>query len=118
MGHVTIVGPSMGAVEERLKSMLKEEGFDCQSAVTPRVGIIMGSDSDLPVMKDAARILNMFGVKIVSAHRTPEMMFSYASSAHERDIQIIIAGAGGMVAALTPLPVIGVPVRASCVGWT
>uniref|UniRef100_A0A2N9ELJ0 phosphoribosylaminoimidazole carboxylase n=1 Tax=Fagus sylvatica TaxID=28930 RepID=A0A2N9ELJ0_FAGSY len=95
MGHVTIVGPSMGAVEERLKSMLKEEGFDCQSAVTPRVGIIMGSDSDLPVMKDAARILNMFGVKIVSAHRTPEMMFSYASSAHERDIQIIIAGAGG-----------------------
>uniref|UniRef100_A0A2N9ELL2 phosphoribosylaminoimidazole carboxylase n=1 Tax=Fagus sylvatica TaxID=28930 RepID=A0A2N9ELL2_FAGSY len=117
MGHVTIVGPSMGAVEERLKSMLKEEGFDCQSAVTPRVGIIMGSDSDLPVMKDAARILNMFGVpyevKIVSAHRTPEMMFSYASSAHERDIQIIIAGAGGMVAALTPLPVIGVPVRAS-----
>ncbi|GMY10442.1 phosphoribosylaminoimidazole carboxylase, chloroplastic isoform X1 [Fagus crenata] len=123
MGHVTIVGPSMGAVEERLKSMLKEEGFDCQSAVIPRVGIIMGSDSDLPVMKDAARILNMFGVpyevKIVSAHRTPEMMFSYASSAHERDIQIIIAGAGGaahlpgMVAALTPLPVIGVPVRAS-----
>ncbi|GMY32129.1 phosphoribosylaminoimidazole carboxylase, chloroplastic-like isoform X1 [Fagus crenata] len=123
MGHVTIVGPSMGAVEERLKSMLKEEGFDCQSAVVPRVGIIMGSDSDLPVMKDAARILNMFGVpyevKIVSAHRTPKMMFSYASSAHERDIQIIIAGAGGaahlpgMVAALTPLPVIGVPVRAS-----
>ncbi|GMY20675.1 phosphoribosylaminoimidazole carboxylase, chloroplastic-like isoform X1 [Fagus crenata] len=123
MGHVTIVGPSMGAVEERLKSMLKEEGFDCQSAVTPCVGIIMGCDSDLPVMKDAARILNMFGVpyevKIVSAHRTPEMMFSYASSAHERDVQIIIAGAGGaahlpgMVAALTPLPVIGVPVRTS-----
>ncbi|KAF3946616.1 hypothetical protein CMV_027139, partial [Castanea mollissima] len=91
--------------------------------VTPRVGIIMGSDSDLPVMKDAARILNMFGVpyevKIVSAHRTPEMMFSYASSALERGIQIIVAGAGGaahlpgMVAALTPLPVIGVPVRAS-----
>ncbi|GMY20686.1 phosphoribosylaminoimidazole carboxylase, chloroplastic-like isoform X2 [Fagus crenata] len=111
MGHVTIVGPSMGAVEERLKSMLKEEGFDCQSAVAPRVGIIMGFDSDLPVMKDA--------VKIVSAHQTPEMMFSYASSAHERDIQIIIAGAGGaahlpgMVAALTPLPVIGVPMRAS-----
>ncbi|XP_050275211.1 phosphoribosylaminoimidazole carboxylase, chloroplastic-like isoform X2 [Quercus robur] len=83
----------------------------------------MGSDSDLPVMKDAARILNMFGeryeVKIVSAHRTPEMMFSYASSALERGIQIIIAGAGvaahlpGMVAALTPLPVIDVPVRAS-----
>ncbi|KAM4080107.1 hypothetical protein ACB094_09G166200 [Castanea mollissima] len=123
MGHVTIVGPSMGDVEERLKSILKEEGSDCKAAVTPRVGIIMGSDSDLPVMKDAARILNMFGVpyevKIVSAHRTPEMMFSYASSALERGIQIIVAGAGGaahlpgMVAALTPLPVIGVPVRAS-----
>ncbi|XP_023916859.1 phosphoribosylaminoimidazole carboxylase, chloroplastic isoform X3 [Quercus suber] len=123
MGHVTIVGPSMGDVEERFKSILKEEGSDCQAAVTPRVGIIMGSDSDLPVMKDAARILNMFGVpyevKIVSAHRTPKMMFSYASSALERGIQIIVAGAGGaahlpgMVAALTPLPVIGVPVRAS-----
>ncbi|KAK4580714.1 hypothetical protein RGQ29_024389 [Quercus rubra] len=99
MGHVTIVGPSMGDVEERLKSILKEEGSDCKAAVTPRVGIIMGSDSDLPVMKDAARILNMFGVpyevKIVSAHRTPEMMFSYASSALERGIQIIVAGAGG-----------------------
>ncbi|XP_062145042.1 phosphoribosylaminoimidazole carboxylase, chloroplastic-like isoform X3 [Alnus glutinosa] len=123
MGHVTIVGPSMSDVEQRLKSMLKEEGSDCQSAVTPHVGIIMGSDSDLPVMKDAAKILNMFDVpyevKIVSAHRTPEMMFTYASSAQERGIQIIIAGAGGaahlpgMVAALTPLPVIGVPVRAS-----
>ncbi|XP_059440282.1 phosphoribosylaminoimidazole carboxylase, chloroplastic isoform X1 [Corylus avellana] len=123
MGHVTIVGPSMSDVEQRLKSMLKEEGSDCQSAVTPHVGIIMGSDSDLPVMKDAAKILNMFDVpyevKIVSAHRTPEMMFTYASSARERGIQIIIAGAGGaahlpgMVAALTPLPVIGVPVRVS-----
>ncbi|XP_052187596.1 phosphoribosylaminoimidazole carboxylase, chloroplastic isoform X3 [Diospyros lotus] len=123
MGHITIVGPSVGIVEARLKSMLNEETMDGQSAVTPRVGIIMGSDSDLPVMKDAARILNMFGVpnevKIVSAHRTPELMFSYASSAMERGIQVIIAGAGGaahlpgMVAALTPLPVVGVPVRAS-----
>ncbi|KAB5511993.1 hypothetical protein DKX38_029021 [Salix brachista] len=77
----------------------------------------MGSDSDLPIMKDAARILTMFGVphevRIVSAHRTPEMMFSYALSAQDQGIQIIIAGAGGMVASLTPLPVIGVPVRAS-----
>ncbi|XP_048325109.1 phosphoribosylaminoimidazole carboxylase, chloroplastic isoform X4 [Ziziphus jujuba] len=83
----------------------------------------MGSDSDLPVMKDAAKILNMFGVpnevRVVSAHRTPELMYSYASSAHERGIQVIIAGAGGaahlpgMVAALTPLPVVGVPVRAT-----
>ncbi|TXG65995.1 hypothetical protein EZV62_007270 [Acer yangbiense] len=117
MGHITIVGSSMGIVEARLNSMLKEDSSDSQSEVAPRVGIIMGSDSDLPVMKEAARILSMFGVshevRIVSAHRTPAMMFSYASSAQERGVQIIIAGAGGMFAALTPLPVIGVPVRAS-----
>ncbi|TQE02210.1 hypothetical protein C1H46_012211 [Malus baccata] len=117
MGHITIVGPSLGNVEKLLESMLNEEKSDSQSAVTPRVGIVMGSDSDLPVMKDAAKILNMFGVpnevRIVSAHRTPELMYSYALSARERGIQVIIAGAGGMVAALTPLPVIGVPVRAS-----
>ncbi|XP_059628505.1 phosphoribosylaminoimidazole carboxylase, chloroplastic isoform X1 [Cornus florida] len=123
MGHITIVGPSMGIVEAHLNSMLRAEILDYQTEVTPRVGIIMGSDSDLPVMKAAATILNNFGVlnevRIVSAHRTPEMMFSYALSARERGIQIIIAGAGGaahlpgMVAALTPLPVIGVPVRAS-----
>ncbi|EXB93209.1 Phosphoribosylaminoimidazole carboxylase [Morus notabilis] len=107
MGHITIVGPSMSDVEKPLDSMLSAERFDSQSAVTPRVGIIMGSDSDLPVMKEAAKILSMFDVphevRIVSAHRTPELMFSYASSAQDR----------GMVAALTPLPVIGVPVRAS-----
>ncbi|CAD5164855.1 unnamed protein product [Musa acuminata subsp. malaccensis] len=92
-------------------------------AVTPCVAIIMGSDSDLPTMKDAAEILKNFGVPyevtIVSAHRTPERMYSFASSAKERGIQIIIAGAGGaahlpgMVASLSPLPVIGVPIRAS-----
>ncbi|PSR92905.1 phosphoribosylaminoimidazole carboxylase [Actinidia chinensis var. chinensis] len=123
MGHITIVGHSVGIVEARLKSMLGGEISDGQTAVSPRVGIIMGSDSDLPVMKDAARILNIFDVphevRIVSAHRTPEIMFSYASSAGERGIQVIIAGAGGaahlpgMVAAMTPLPVIGVPVRTS-----
>lgn len=123
MGHITLVGPSMGIIEARLKSMLSEETEDDQPPAAPRVGIIMGSDSDLPVMKDAATILREFNVpaevRIVSAHRTPEMMFSYASSARERGIQVIIAGAGGaahlpgMVAALTPLPVIGVPVRAS-----
>ncbi|KAM7251537.1 hypothetical protein ACFE04_023420 [Oxalis oulophora] len=123
MGHITIVGPSMGIVESRLNSMLTEETAGGQSSVAPRVGIIMGSDSDLPVMKDAARILSMFNVphevRVVSAHRTPELMYSYAQSAHKRGVQIIIAGAGGaahlpgMVAALTPLPVIGVPVRAS-----
>ncbi|KAJ9545706.1 hypothetical protein OSB04_025413 [Centaurea solstitialis] len=121
MGHITVVGPSMGIVETRVKSFLKENADE--SPVAPRVGIIMGSDSDLPVMKEAAKVLNEFDVsvevRIVSAHRTPELMFSYATSARERGIQVIIAGAGGaahlpgMVAALTPLPVIGVPVRAS-----
>ncbi|KAK2982070.1 hypothetical protein RJ640_003195 [Escallonia rubra] len=123
MGHITVVGNSMGVVEARVRSMLNEEITDDQPSVTPRVGIIMGSDSDLPVMKDAAIILDEFDVstevRIVSAHRTPELMFSYALSALERGIQVIIAGAGGaahlpgMIAALTPLPVIGVPVRAS-----
>ncbi|KAK3017032.1 hypothetical protein RJ639_006770 [Escallonia herrerae] len=123
MGHITVVGCSMGVVEARVRSVLNEEITDDQPLVTPRVGIIMGSDSDLPVMKDAAKILDEFDVstevRIVSAHRTPELMFSYALSALERGIQVIIAGAGGaahlpgMIAALTPLPVIGVPVRAS-----
>ncbi len=88
--------------------------------MTPLVGIIMGSDSDLPTMKDAIAICEEFGVKnevaIVSAHRTPERMVQYAQQAHQRGIKVIIAGAGGaahlpgMVASLTPLPVIGVPV--------
>lgn len=87
------------------------------------VGIIMGSDSDLPIMKQAAEILDEFGVDyeltIVSAHRTPERMFNYAQSAKERGLKIIIAGAGGaahlpgMVASLTSLPVIGVPIKSS-----
>ena len=86
------------------------------------VGIIMGSTSDLPVMQDAADILKEFGVPyeltIVSAHRTPERMFEYAKTASGRGIQVIIAGAGGaahlpgMLAAFSPLPVIGVPVKA------
>ena len=89
----------------------------------PRVGIIMGSDSDLLCMKDAAEILDKFNIPyeitIVSAHRTPERMYSYAKSAVDRGLQCIIAGAGGaahlpgMVASLTSLPVIGVPVKSS-----
>ena len=88
-----------------------------------KVGIIMGSNSDLPVMQAAADILNEFGIaceiEVVSAHRTPEKMFDYAKQAHGRGLQVIIAGAGGaahlpgMVASLTPLPVIGVPVKSS-----
>ncbi len=87
-----------------------------------KVGIIMGSDSDLPVMKEAAEILESFGigseVTIVSAHRTPERMVKYAKEAASRGIEVIIAGAGGaahlpgMVASLTHLPVIGVPIKA------
>jgi 5-(carboxyamino)imidazole ribonucleotide mutase len=87
------------------------------------VGIIMGSASDLPVMQDAVDILTEFGISfeinIVSAHRTPELMFDYAKNAHKRGLKVIIAGAGGaahlpgMTASLTPLPVIGVPVKSS-----
>jgi 5-(carboxyamino)imidazole ribonucleotide mutase len=87
------------------------------------VGIIMGSASDLPVMQEAADILLKFGIEaelnIVSAHRTPDLMFDYAKKAHERGLKVIIAGAGGaahlpgMTASLTPLPVIGVPVKSS-----
>jgi phosphoribosylaminoimidazole carboxylase PurE protein len=90
---------------------------------TPAVGVIMGSDSDLKVMGDAARILEEFAVPfemtIVSAHRTPQRMVDYATDAAERGLSVIIAGAGGaahlpgMVAALTPLPVIGVPIAAT-----
>lgn len=88
-----------------------------------KVAIIMGSDSDLPVMKDAALVMEQFGVPyeltVVSAHRTPERMFDYAKTAHQKQIGVIIAGAGGaahlpgMVASLTHLPVIGVPVKSS-----
>ncbi len=87
------------------------------------VGIIMGSDSDLPVMQDAAKVLEELGVgyelSIVSAHRTPQRMYEYAEQADSRGIDVIIAGAGGaahlpgMVAAITPLPVIGVPIKTS-----
>ncbi len=88
-----------------------------------KVGVIMGSTSDLPVMQEAIDILEEFGleveVDIVSAHRTPEKLFDYGKNAHTRGIKVIIAGAGGaahlpgMVASLSPLPVIGVPVKSS-----
>jgi 5-(carboxyamino)imidazole ribonucleotide mutase len=88
-----------------------------------KIGIIMGSKSDLPVMQDAANVLKELGVEyeitVVSAHRTPDRMFTYARGAAERGIKVIIAGAGGaahlpgMVASLTHLPVIGVPIKSS-----
>ncbi len=88
-----------------------------------RVSIIMGSDSDLPIMKDAAAVLEQFNiaveVSVISTHRTPELMVEFAKSAHLRGVEVIIAGAGGaahlpgMVAALSPLPIIGVPIKSS-----
>ncbi len=91
--------------------------------MNPQVGIIMGSQSDLPVMAEAAQFLEDLGIAfeltVVSAHRTPKRMIDYAESARERGIKVIIAGAGGaahlpgMVASLTSLPVIGVPVHSS-----
>lgn len=89
----------------------------------PKVGIVMGSDSDLPVMQAAAELLTEFGIDfemtIVSAHRTPQRLYDYAGTAEQRGLQVIIGGAGGaahlpgMIASITALPVIGVPVKTS-----
>jgi 5-(carboxyamino)imidazole ribonucleotide mutase len=93
------------------------------------VGIIMGSDSDLPIMEEAIAILKSFDIQIevdiVSAHRTPEKLFDYSKNAHKRGVKVIIAGAGGaahlpgMVASMSPLPIIGVPIKSrnSIDGW-
>ncbi|KAG2066783.1 Phosphoribosylaminoimidazole carboxylase [Suillus decipiens] len=141
MGHVTIVGNSDSEVRSRLRPLLKalplgstEEELALYAPETPTqgsgfphkyplVGVIMGSDSDLPVMLPAARILDRFKIPyeltIVSAHRTPDRLVEYARSASSRGLRTIIAGAGGaahlpgMVAAMTALPVIGVPVKGS-----
>ena len=88
-----------------------------------QIGIIMGSKSDFPIMKEAIEILKSVKIEvevdIVSAHRTPEKMFSYAKEAHKKGIKVIIAGAGGaahlpgMIASISPLPVIGVPIKSS-----
>lgn len=119
MGHITIVGPSMFSVKARLDKLLQRDN-DGLTKVRPRAAIIMGSDSDLPVMKDAKEVLEKFNIPfeltIVSAHRTPQRMYEYALSAKERGLEVIIAGAGGaahlpgMVASLTTVPVIGVPI--------
>ena len=89
--------------------------------MTPLVGIIMGSTSDWPAMREAARVLEEAGVpfeaRVVSAHRTPGLLYEYADGAHARGLRCLIAGAGGaahlpgMVAAISPLPVLGVPIR-------
>lgn len=99
------------------------ESVNIEKNASPIVGIIMGSDSDLPIMKEAARILNEFEIsyeiKIVSAHRTPVELFEYSQTAQSRGIKVIISGAGGsahlpgMVASMTSIPVIGVPINNS-----
>src|SRR4029077_17806293 len=104
-GHITAVGESLSALATRLSPLM-----ELPISPVPDVGIIMGSDSDLPTMKQDAAILRDFGVSfeitIVSAPRTPQRMVEYAKSAHERGLKVIIAGAGGaahlpgMVAAL------------------
>lgn len=140
MGHITIVANSDSDIRARLRPLLGSMHFSTPeeidpyapppqvfgsgfSSCNPLVGIIMGSDSDLHVMLPAARILDQFEVpyelSIVSAHRTPDRLVEYARSAATRGLRAIIAGAGGaahlpgMVAAMTPLPVIGVPVKGS-----
>lgn len=144
MGHLTLVAGSMVEAEYQIQSLVdladgKEEvpslakkaedvavkflpkSFICPKA--PVVAMIMGSDSDLPVMKAGAEILKKFGVEfevtIVSAHRTPDRMVAFARNARARGLKVVIAGAGGaahlpgMVAAMVTLPVVGVPVKGS-----
>jgi phosphoribosylaminoimidazole carboxylase len=118
MGHVTITGESARDVMTKLQSLY--ELPPRYTSLTPLVGIIMGSDSDLPILVPCIAILKDFGVpfeiSIVSAHRTPKRLVEYATSARSRGLHVIIAAAGGaahlpgMVAAMTSLPVVGVPV--------
>lgn len=130
MGHITVCADTMFEVMTALDHLDAAGSSTTPHPVatphshsyslSPMVGIIMGSDSDLPTLKPACSILSDFGVPfevtIVSAHRTPTRMMDYAKSAHVRGLKVIIAAAGGaahlpgMVAAMTPLPVIGVPV--------
>lgn len=120
LGHINIIGTSMAECLNKLAYIEKNEPVGRR---LPEVGVIMGSDSDLPVMSAACRVLKQFDVpfecSIVSAHRTPQKMAEYAESAETRGLKVIIAGAGGaahlpgMVAASTTLPVIGVPVKGS-----
>jgi len=138
MGHITLTAQSDAELRKHLRTILLAQPDANESWVDPiapppvapshshpqpLVGIIMGSDSDLPVMLPAARILDKFEIPyeltITSAHRTPERMVTYARSAVSRGLRVIIAGAGGaahlpgMVASETALPVVGVPVKAS-----
>lgn len=129
MGHINLTADSNGEIDSALTTVLALE--DIPEKVipgsglhqSPLVGVIMGSQSDLPTMQAAVDILKRFHipyeVDIVSAHRTPDKLVRYSRSAASRGLQVIIAGAGGaahlpgMVAAITPLPVIGVPIKTS-----
>lgn len=126
MGHINLVADTENGLDEHLTRLLELEGLSKQmlpATTCPLVGVIMGSQSDLPTMNAAVEMLKKFAVPyevdIVSAHRTPEKLMTYSRGAASRGIQVIIAGAGGaahlpgMVASLTPLPVIGVPVKTS-----
>jgi phosphoribosylaminoimidazole carboxylase len=129
MGHINLTGQSIAELDTSLSTILALEGVALSTMPggrlesSPLVGIIMGSHSDLPTMNAAVAILKKFGVPyevdIVSAHRTPDKLVSYSRSAAGRGVRVIIAGAGGaahlpgMVASMTPLPVIGVPVKTS-----
>ena len=130
VGHINLAGNSHGELERCLTELLALEGVPLsllpsrgKCNTCPLVGVIMGSHSDLPTMHAAVEMLRKFNVPyavdIVSAHRTPDKLVDYARSAAGRGIRVIIAGAGGaahlpgMVASMTPLPVIGVPVKTS-----
>jgi phosphoribosylaminoimidazole carboxylase len=122
MAHVTVCAPSVTALADRLSPVADLVGIGMPKP-SPLVGVIMGSDSDLPCMKECCDVLKEFGVPyectVVSAHRTPDRMVQYARNAAGRGLRCIVAGAGGaahlpgMVAAMTVLPVIGVPVKTS-----
>jgi len=128
MGHINLTADSHGELDKSLSKLLELEDIP-ESVIpgglgkSPLVGVIMGSQSDLPTMQAAVDILKQFNipheVDIVSAHRTPDKLVTYSRGASSRGLQVIIAGAGGaahlpgMVAAMTPLPVIGVPIKTS-----
>eukprot|EP00541_Cyclophora_tenuis_P016853 CAMPEP_0116557040 /NCGR_PEP_ID=MMETSP0397-20121206/9021_1 /TAXON_ID=216820 /ORGANISM="Cyclophora tenuis, Strain ECT3854" /LENGTH=340 /DNA_ID=CAMNT_0004082457 /DNA_START=74 /DNA_END=1096 /DNA_ORIENTATION=- len=131
MGHINLTANSHGELESSLHRLMDIEGIPLsllemssrRTSKSPLVGVIMGSQSDLPTMNAAVDMLKKFEVPyevdIVSAHRTPDKLVEYARNAQSRGIRVIIAGAGGaahlpgMVASMTPLPVVGVPVKTS-----
>lgn len=127
IGHITVVGPSDADVNDRIHKIIGSFNNDPlvpkppKSHPLPLVSVLMGSDSDLPSIRDAARILDQFKVpfetRIVSAHRTPTLMNDFCKEAASRGVRVIIAGAGGaahlpgMIASESNLPIIGVPVK-------